>query len=1719
MKTKFLFILLLGAIWGWGQSTIFSENMGNPASNTTVSTFTGFENYGTLTFVGGDEADVRTSNPSSGYSDSSGNGNVLLNKTTKHIEISNINTSNYYNLELSFGVRKGTNAISQPIKVQVSSDGVNYTNLTYTNLNTGPGTTGWYLRTASGTIPSTSNLRIKFTGNDGTNDVRLDDVKLIGDLMVSGNTVTFHANGGTGSMSPQTSSGPTNLTANTFTRTGYSFTNWNTIADGSGTTYADQANYDFSANMNLYAQWALIPPSAPILSNQTFTGTVGTAFSETPNNTGGAAELWFVNDGDLPDGLDIDEDTGEISGIPTLAGTFSAEILAMNNTDEDTAIYTFNIVAAPSPGSSCFSEDFSDITNGNNTTTGGSGTAWNGNINFPTVETGGAVKLGTGSAIGSIESKELNDVSGDITVKIKVKGWTNIEGQLKVSIDGQEETLAYSAKMADAFEEVTASFTGVAAYSKLKIETTAKRAFIDEVNIECGPIDDSPADHLVFYPAPPADGHVGVDLTEFKVQARNASNMLDSDFTGNITLTKESGPGAISGNLSANAVAGIASFTDIQFDAAGVYTIKASASGLTSVISENITLIVVSLPNDHYRTKGNGEWTNLSSWESSSDDVNWIPATLVPSSQALSIKIQEGNTIYLNSSEISLTNTDVYGTLVATTNDYSITGSDNQLRIKDGGKFILDGKAKATGSGKGLIETGGTLQIDSFTTNPNLGTYYTGANTTALFTFEHEAIFVWNTSLTMPSNEQAEIFRTLNSSDLVQFKLNRNFINFGSGSVDNVFNAVLVMDDDKTVSMQSNKNKTIRGGVIGTGKLTLNYNSGSGKILLGDEHTVPALGSLGNLEIVIPSTNDKLEFPNGANLPTTAIIKMSGDTQNRAFKRSNGNLNIFGTLDLTNLRITNADNDGIFVKNGGVLRTSNTGGLAGGGSAIPSNTNKIYLEDGSTVDYYATTNQAISQALVYYHLIFSGAGIKTPGATISVNTNGSVKITGTTTADFSTKNLASTNPNNTGFIMDGGRLTLGTTGTQPNMMGTYDLSAGVVEFANHDTTTQTIRNSPTYKYQNIEVTGSNVTTSSGNTALRPNGTLVVKNNGVLTNRQNSIRCYNTTPDNTGAGTDCTVTVENGGTFRTNNDKGFNGYDSDFGTNSSAIDANITNITLQPDSTVEYLGETPSKVQEISRTILVNGTDHYANLKISGPYVQEVTGELKVANKLILDTHDSHIGKLTVAESEDDEATNVIYAAKGVEANNNAELTLKNNAVLLQDEDAVNVGKIKVEKQFVFTTDRKEYNFVSLPVKDFKLKGGGNDPLYAGMTYVLRYNEATDYFVNAANTDYEIAGKGFAVKEASVGNAEDVGSMVGIPNNGPITYTLEKTDQGFNVVGNPYPSVLDIKQLYDENDGSIEKDIYFWDNRGNEIHVQQGSEYAGTQYAKFNAASGPNGSGVSVTGQTPKIPTRFVKPTTGFMVQAKTHGAPLNFRNQYRTDDHNGVSFNGRNFNSLDSGRFWLALKTPTELISTTAVVYFQGGDDAYSIDDSESFGVSDDVYFIIDGHQAAIQGKAPFVENDILPVGYRAFNSGQHQFFIYQKEGIFEDGQKIFLKDKDLGITHDFEQGAYIFKSRAGEFNNRFEIVYRKGMKASGDSLIRNTVSVQKVNQQIEVSSNVDKIAEVEIYNLMGRSLLKAEKINDYNWSIPANQYDKQIIVIVVKTETGKVISKKIVNQ
>ena len=70
-------------------------------------------------------------------------------------------------------------------------------------------------------------------------------------------TISYNANGGRGAPGSQTKTYGTDLKLSSTkpTRSGYTFVNWNTKSDGSGTNYASGATYNTNANITLYAIW------------------------------------------------------------------------------------------------------------------------------------------------------------------------------------------------------------------------------------------------------------------------------------------------------------------------------------------------------------------------------------------------------------------------------------------------------------------------------------------------------------------------------------------------------------------------------------------------------------------------------------------------------------------------------------------------------------------------------------------------------------------------------------------------------------------------------------------------------------------------------------------------------------------------------------------------------------------------------------------------------------------------------------------------------------------------------------------------------------------------------------------------------------------------------------------------------------------------------------------------------------------------------------------------------------------------------------------------------------------------------------------------------------------------------------------------------------------------------------------------------------------------
>ena len=311
----------------------------------------------------------------------------------------------------------------------------------------------------------------------------------------------------------------------------------------------------------------LVGDGKPTISSFTpSSGVVGDAVVVTGNNLGAATGVQF---GALFATFTANSVTQITAAVP--ANAVTAPITVVNNYGSATTTTNFNILPI------LFREDFSSITGGNSTTSGGSSTAWAGNTNFPTgsndYQAGGAVRLGTSSQPGSVTSRAINlsGNGGAFTVSFKVKGWTTVEGQIKVTAGTQSQTVSYVATMSGDFETKSLNFTGGTSATAIKIETTAKRAFIDDVMITA----EAPSSPPVITSPLTAGGIAG---TAFSYQIA-ASNSPTSFGAANL-------PAWASVNTTNGLISGAA-------PTAGTNVVTISASNSVGVASTNLTITIL----------------------------------------------------------------------------------------------------------------------------------------------------------------------------------------------------------------------------------------------------------------------------------------------------------------------------------------------------------------------------------------------------------------------------------------------------------------------------------------------------------------------------------------------------------------------------------------------------------------------------------------------------------------------------------------------------------------------------------------------------------------------------------------------------------------------------------------------------------------------------------------------------------------------------------------------------------------------------------------------------------------------------------------------------------------------------------------------------------------------------------------------------------------------
>lgn len=519
--------------------------------------------------------------------------------------------------------------------------------------------------------------------------------------------------------------------------------------------------------------------------------------------------------------------------------------------------------------------------------------------------------------------------------------------------------------------------------------------------------------------------------------------------------------------------------------------------------------------------------------------------------------------------------------------------------------------------------------------------------------------------------------------------------------------------------------------------------------------------------------------------------------------------------------------------------------------------------------------------------------------------------------------------------------------------------------------------------------------------------------------------------------------------------------------------------------------------------------------IAGAYITNSAGALEVCSCQIENAGSLVVGNANPVIVHNDiinyGTENIVVESDGnlIQKNDNATYT-GNNIIVKRD------SRMK----------RLEYIYWGTPVEGQVLR------TFSPKTVASRfysYNEIDDTFsiITTLNNPM-VKGQGYVIRAPNdfTTNLQSwTGIFTGRPTNGIVNVAVTKLGAGKNLVGNPYPSNIDLDQLTEDNPDTAEGVYYFWtnindfSNTGNTTPNGSNGNYDDNNYASYNGLGGTPAANSSI------IPSGIIKPGQGFLYEAKA-GGTLKFTNNVRTKEVvDQWNINSTFISNKTVGeptppsaeRYWLKLTNPAGNFNTVLLGYIEGATNSYESRFDAKFPVasSDRFYSVSDGNDLIIQGRQyPFSSSDVVPLGMTAFEAGTYTISLSEKEGIFANGQHIYLKDKQTGIVTNLSEGSYSYLSNAGENTGRFEIVYKPETVLVTDSTLKEGVIVYRDSNDFVIKS--PKILKmVEVYDLSGRAITVLQP-NSKQVILDAYKMSNGIYVLKITATDGEITNKKI---
>ncbi|HLV39284.1 T9SS type A sorting domain-containing protein, partial [Xanthomarina sp.] len=263
-------------------------------------------------------------------------------------------------------------------------------------------------------------------------------------------------------------------------------------------------------------------------------------------------------------------------------------------------------------------------------------------------------------------------------------------------------------------------------------------------------------------------------------------------------------------------------------------------------------------------------------------------------------------------------------------------------------------------------------------------------------------------------------------------------------------------------------------------------------------------------------------------------------------------------------------------------------------------------------------------------------------------------------------------------------------------------------------------------------------------------------------------------------------------------------------------------------------------------------------------------------------------------------------------------------------------------------------------------------------------------------------------------------------------------------------------------------------------------------------------------------------------EASPANTVIEFNNSMRNSSYDNSLFyrsTERNYTTAEKHRIWLDLVSETLGVNRILVGYVDGAtmerDRMY--DARTSVKSSQLLYSLIGEEPFIIQGRSlPFVDTDAVPLGVNIVSQGTYNFAIAYIDGLFEtENQIIYIKDNLLGLVHNLNETPYSFTSDIGEFNNRFELVFKDSFLSIDDNEISaNQVSIiEHTNGDVQFTvPNNQEIKSVEIIDLLGRTIYKL-KGNSSSETYDLSNLSQATYIAKITLANGYVVSKKAVKR